>query len=79
MRKKGKVLDMAEAKSTGVTVRIRRSVYDEVEPTIFEATGLRIQMTDFITQAVDEKLEPYREMVRKKRAAESKHRKKEAS
>lgn len=79
MSKEGKVLDMAGAKPKGVTVRIREDVHAEVEQTIFEATGLRINMTDFITQAVDEKLEPYREMVRKKRAAESKNGKKEAS
>lgn len=77
MRKKGKVLDMA-AKTEVTTVKIRKEIFDEIEPTLYQATGLKVKMQDFVSDAVAEKLAPYKELA-KKRAAESKHRKREAS
>lgn len=80
MRKKGKVLDMA-AKTTGKTVRLPDAVHEDILATIKEVTGVKPVMLDFVLEALEEKMKPYREQLEAKRkvAAESKHRKREAS
>lgn len=50
------------------SVRIQKDVLESIEPTVYKATGLRVKLQDFVTDAVREKLAGYVEMAKKKEA-----------
>lgn len=74
----GKVTDIMAARKF-VNTKILDGVLERIDPIVYAATGVHPKMQDFVTDAVLEKLAYYESMAEEKRAAESKHRKKEAS
>lgn len=63
------------AKTAGKTVRIPDDVHQDILTIIKEATGVKPVMLDFVLEALEEKMKPYREQLEAKRkvAAESKN------
>ena len=77
--KKGKVLDYSmAAKLPGKTVRLPDDVHEEILTTVEAATGVKPVLLDFVLKAINERMEPYRETVKRK-AAESTGKGKRAS
>ena len=65
----GKVLDYMAAEYA--TTKIRKELLDRIKPVIYEATGLKVSVQEFVTDAVAEKLAQYEEIARKKAAGQT--------
>ncbi len=64
MANSGKVDFMSDI--TWQSVRVQKDVLDSIDPTVYKATGLRVKLQDFVTDAIREKLAGYVEMADKK-------------
>ncbi len=42
------------------SVRIRKDVLDQIDSVVYSATGLRVKLQEFVSDAVKEKLDAYK-------------------